>query len=556
MQSPSDSFRDRFFPVLCALVALLAVLASLPFVEAGFNDDWGYAYIALNLARTGHFSYGSLSAATLLFQAYWGSALIHLFGFSFQLLRFSTLPFAMGCAVLCYRLARLANLPPASSLFASLALVSSPAFIPLAASFMTDVYACFFMLLAYYCGACAGREGESLRGKILWLASSTLAGYVGGLNRQTVYAASGSVLLWAIWHWRRDRAVRSAAGFLLVALCLGAGLAVRWQWQQPLSVGFLIYETPSWRKAAIFPAQAILTLTLFILPAIVRFGKGRVRPLHYAISSAAVLAGFVIYWQVSHHLLFPWMVNLVSSIGILIQGNEMKGVHPEVLGHGVRIVITLAVLASLVRVGAVLLDSSRVREAVANFQRTPVLQILAILAIAYMGFLLMQSRIMVFDRYLMPMIPVALILALAVSKSAGKNSPGPENWAVLVVFALYGIAITHDYFASVKARVAAYGALQSQGIPAREICGGLELDGWTQAELAGRLYLPDPKIAATPANQEYWLLGFAPNITPRYYLSWTEEPGMKDAPIPPVSFRAWLPPFRREVRILVPVTQE
>jgi hypothetical protein len=553
-----DSSRDRLYQLLIALTVALAVLACSPLVEAGFNDDWGYAYIVRNLAETGHFSYGGLTVATLLFQAYWGSLLVHLFGFSFQLLRFSTLPFAMGCGILSYRLTRMAALPPAPSLFAALAFVTSPLFVPLAASFMTDVYGCFFVLLSIYFGTCAAGTAVSTSSRILWLAASTVAGYAGGLDRQTGYIAPACVLLWAIWRWRHDRAALLASACLLAGLNVGAFLAIWWQWQQPLSDGLMKYQVLSLTNLAIFPAQFVLTLTVLILPAVIRFSKGGLMvPVRlYAISSLAVLGGFTVYWRLSHHLLFPWMVDMISPVGILLDGLEMRGSRPIVLSRGVRIALTLAVLIVLARIGAVALGAYRPRDLRRAMRELPVvLQIFSIFGVVYAGTLFVQSRVITFDRYLLPLIPLALIAVLLWSQMLSGASPKAANWSLLTIFALFGIAISHDYFASLRGRLTAFQRIEASGVPPSHIDGGLELDGWTQVETTGRLYLPDVGSAASkrewPASG-YSFLSVTPDIHPRYFLSWSEEPGMKNAPIPAVSFGTWLPPFHREVKILVP----
>jgi hypothetical protein len=555
---PSFS-RDRLYPLLGAFGAGVAVFACLPFADAGFNDDWGYAHIALNLARTGHFSYGSLSISTLLFQAYWGSLLVHLFGFSFLLLRFSTLPFAMGCGVLTYRLARKAGLCELSSLFASLCLVTSPLFTPLAASFMTDVYGCFFTLLSIYLGACAGGAALRTGATTILLVGSTAAGLVGGLNRQTVYIAPGSVLLWAIWRYRKERAVAVAAMGLLATLSAGAFFAVRWQSQQSHSDGLMIYEPLRWMKSVLFPTQMILTLTLLALPVLVLFGRGglSVTKRLYAISLLVVLSGMAAYRQVSHQFLFPWMVNMMTKEGILSSWEEMRGMRPVVLSRGVQIALTMVVLTVLVRVGAVSMSAilSPARKQI--WRNWPAaLQIFAVFGASYAGFLFIQARVITFDRYLLPLVPLTLIVSLVMHQKMGGRSLGYANWGTLAVFALYAIATSHDYFAALNARVTAFRRLEDSGVERRQISGGLEMDGWTQAEAAGHLYLPDIKTATAMPPSAYWFLRYTPDVVPRYFLSWSDERGMKNADVPGVTFRAWLPPFRREVKILVPVIKE
>jgi hypothetical protein len=567
----TEQTRDFLNQVICALAVVAAVVACQPFVEAGFNDDWSYSHIAVNFARTGHMAYDGWCSPTILVQAFLGKLLISRFGFSFELLRFVTLPFAMGCGVLCYRLGRMAGLTTTSSLFGSLAFVMSPLFIPLAASFMTDVYGCFFMLLSFYCGVIAGEASLSIRQRIWWLSASVLVGYVGGLDRQTVYVAPGAVLLWAIWRWRRDRAMTIATGCLLAALGAGAYLAVRWQALQPLGAGEIVTYPTSWKSSAFYPVSMILTLTLLLLPAVVRFGNGRWRiPIRfYAISLLFVLGAFTFFWRAAHRLLFPWQVNFLTQFGFFQDNEVMSGHNTAVLNHNMRIAVTVVVLAVLIRVIAVLLDGQalgdwdlfrKARRLWRLFWECPaILQMSGIFAAVYTGLLIFQARLVVFDRYLIPLMPLALIAALLFCQKMPGKPLTVLNWSFLTLFALYGVAIAHDYFAALQARVSAFERVEAQGIPRTQISGGFELDGWTQVEAARHVGYPSPEIDLwnqDPTRAGYWFLHFTPNIDPLYYLAWSEATRGRSHSLPAVPFGTWLPPFRREIKILKPSINE
>ncbi len=560
MQTRPHQPPDRLNQFLCALAVVLTVLACHPFVETPFNDDWSYSHITLNFARTGQIAYDGWCSPTLLLQIYWGSLLIRLFGFSFELLRFSTLPVAMGCGVLCYRLGRIAGLEPRAALFGSLAWVTSPLFVPLSASFMTDIYGAFFTLLTIYCAASAARLSLGTVRRVAWMIAAVLAGAAGGLERQTVYIAPAAALLWGLWRWRRERLLVTAV------ICLGALfgafaiLALRWQAHQPLGAGELADEITSWRKSAIYPVQFILTLTLYVLPAAIRLGTGRLRiPVrYYAFSLAGVLAGFAMLWRVGHQVLFPWLLNLITQFGILQSGEEMSGRRPAILGWGVRAAITMAVLATLVWMGAMLLNSlvpvvsdrSGARLWKGFCAWPAVLQVSAIYTTVYFTLLVFQARLVVFDRYLLPLIPLALILMLYIAQEALGARPAVVNWVLLAIFGIYGVANTHDYLAALEARLTAFQEVRALGVPRSRISGGLELDGWTETELAGRVSPAPPK--ASFDDYGYWFLAFAPRIQPAYFLAWSEKPGLHQAPLSAVSFGTWLPPFRREVKILMP----
>src|SRR5262249_8942370 len=144
--------QERRQLLLCIGVAVIAVLATNPFLEMGLNDDWSYTYMARELAETGHLHYHGWASAMLGAQAWFAALIIQVVGFSFTAVRLSTSVFVVGCAVLVFRLGRRAGLNSSFATFATLTLVLSPLFLPLAVSFMTDVPALFFLLACFYCG--------------------------------------------------------------------------------------------------------------------------------------------------------------------------------------------------------------------------------------------------------------------------------------------------------------------------------------------------------------------------------------------------------------------
>ena len=161
-------------------VALLcaAVLATLPWAEVGMNDDWSFTHTALDVARSGRLVYYYWSEPIIGFQAYWAALFIRIFGFSFTLVRLSTLPLAMGSAALLHGLARYAGLARGPAFLATLSVMLSPLVIPLSVSFMTEIPALFFLLAVVYCGLRA-LDHPDRRGCAWWLFAGTVAGFLG-----------------------------------------------------------------------------------------------------------------------------------------------------------------------------------------------------------------------------------------------------------------------------------------------------------------------------------------------------------------------------------------
>ena len=213
--------------LLCALFPVVAVLAAWPFVEMGVNDDFSYTQIALRLAQTGRLAYNGWNTPMIGLQAYWTALFIKLFGFSFALVRFSTLPFAVGCSVLLYLIALRAGLSRSLAVFVAFVLAFSPLAIPLEASYMTDIPGQFFMLLCLLCFLKATDTDAGAMKVAAWVALLTLAGLGGGTMRQFDFLIPAFFLPYIAWrstNWR----IRVWCGVCVLASLIGTMELMRW----------------------------------------------------------------------------------------------------------------------------------------------------------------------------------------------------------------------------------------------------------------------------------------------------------------------------------------
>src|SRR5256885_1068756 len=122
---------SSFFIISCWLVA---PLRNVPLI-----DDWAYAWSVEQLLKTGRLAVLDWSAQYPIFQTLWAAPWALLFGFSFGVLRLSTVVLAgFGCLAL-YLTLRELGLDRQRSLLGALALAANPVFFVLSFSFMTDV---------------------------------------------------------------------------------------------------------------------------------------------------------------------------------------------------------------------------------------------------------------------------------------------------------------------------------------------------------------------------------------------------------------------------------
>src|ERR1700760_4060252 len=95
--------------LICCGATLLALLLAWPFSNLPFNDDWTWAFTVRQLQLTGHLVYNGWSSPSFVAQAYWGLLWVKVFGFSFNVLRISTLPMSIGAVGVCHLLGRRAG---------------------------------------------------------------------------------------------------------------------------------------------------------------------------------------------------------------------------------------------------------------------------------------------------------------------------------------------------------------------------------------------------------------------------------------------------------------
>ena len=149
----------------------------------GFQDDWSYIRTALEFARTGHFVYNGWATAMLGWIIPWSALFIKVFGFSFTLVRFSMLPVTMACVYLFHANLVRFGIRDRNAVLGALTLGLSPIFLPMAASYMTDVAGLFVIVLCLYlCQRAVVARSD--RAVVLWLCCATVSNVVGGTVRQ------------------------------------------------------------------------------------------------------------------------------------------------------------------------------------------------------------------------------------------------------------------------------------------------------------------------------------------------------------------------------------
>lgn len=558
--------------VFCALLLGLCTLASSPFVEMGQCDDFSYVRSAKTLAETGHIIYYGWASAMLGWQLALGALFIKIFGFSFTAAYASVLLVALATAYLLQRSFVLLGLRERNAAFATLTLVLSPLFIPLSFSFMSDVPGMFAIVVCLYL-CLRAVESPVPSTTAAWLVAASISSALLGTVRQTSWLGLFVMVPSAWWlvRQRRPPVIGLAVTWFLCVNFVFASLYwfSRQMYSTVESFSEVKTEPDHLFNAAVLTTCVLLEAAFFLVPILIAFIfpflKQNKRLVYLSLAGAIIFCVYFLirpqsYWV--RTLLVPALTtpgNYVTSRGILDLPDI--GIRPVVLQPGVRVIITVVCYFSAFAFSVVLFTRKRLSPSpTAEGQRSTlslrqILLILGPFTLTYCAFL--SFRIfsgVIFDRYLLPLFMVLAAVAMRFYQDRVNPRIPRTSYAVLFLFAAYGIAATHDKFVADRARLAAIEQFRAAGLPRTAFYGGFPYDGWTQIDARGYV---DSDGIRTPAGIShynearskfkpcgYFYAKFYSAIRPQYLLSYDNftcgDPQNRFAP---VTYRLWLPPF-------------
>jgi len=564
---PAASIRYRN-GALCALLVAACLWVAWPVSNMGFLDDWSYAKTAQVFAATGHITYTGFAEMLLGWQVVWGALFIKLFGFSFTILRVSMLPIAMATVFVFHQILLRFGVNTRNAVIGTLTLGLSPLFLPLADSFMTDIPSLLVILICIYCCQRAIDSGTA-RAAILWLVAAGISNIIGGTVRQIAWLGVLVVVPTAGWMLRKKRAVLPVAVALWVAGVAAIFLCMRWFAHQPYSIpAFAASALVPWRWALILTpldlGGSVLCSLLLLFPIVVPWLR-TVRRLSPAVLRKAALILIVCgAVQFAFRFYLPWLGTVLvwefarsrtARVAIPAADTFLLPLWAQVLGGAV-IVATGLLLAFDVR-ASLRAGTRSIRKVLAR----PEVALLGPYVVAY--FVLLVSRAAIgclFDRYLLGVTPAFTVwLLLYFQNQWGLHLPR-SSVAVLSVFALLGIAGTHDWFAWQRARGAAIDEVVASGVPATEIQAGYSRDGWIQLQygpinnsLIASAYRKVPGLDRIPEDCRFDFADRTPAIHAKYSVGFEKQWCFAPTKYPPVQYTRWLPPFHETVTVQRPV---
>lgn len=555
-------------PLCCALILGVCVLIARPFVDMGFNDDWCYIWSAQTLAHTGHVVYNGWGAMLLGWQLYLGALFIKLFGFSFVTIRIPIFVLSLLCAALMQRVIVRCGANEWDASVATLTVVLSPLFVPLAFSFMSDIPAFFCILVCFY--ACVrAMQSQDDRYALGWLAFAALSNLVGGTVRQIAWLGVLAVVPAVAWSMRHRRGALKLGLGLWAFSVVGIYACLKWFEAQPYTFKQpLIAKNMASLKNEIHCGMAMCFCALPILLAFLLKFPFRRRPRWtIALLAAPLLYASAVFLTTRdvRNWIAPFSNDAMTIRGIDVP-NTLIGVRPNIMHAPVRIPLAILTLCALVAPLYFIGRRESLREVDPPARVGPrrlsdseLFWLLAPYTAAYI--LLVVTRESVFDRYYIPILFVFLTaLTRLHERRVARRFPAVTVIA-LALFAMFSVAGTHDLYATLRARLNVANQLRAAGVPREGMFAGVEYDGWTQLQLSGHVNNPMVKnppgawhdltylLSPYSVCKPWWTIWF-PDLHPKYELSYEPLPCRTMSQFGPYEYKTWLAPRTREIYVL------
>jgi hypothetical protein len=557
--------RRRLPAIFCVLAVLLCELLARPFTTMSVCDDGPYILMAQHLATTGHIVYNGWAAPMIGWQLYLGAAFIKLFGFSFTAVRSCTVLIAMGMAFLLQRIMVRSGITERNATLGTLALVLSPLYLMLSATYMTDITGLFAVVICLY-GCIRALQASTTRSTIAWIVFAVLTNALCGTSRQIAWLGILALVPSTLWLLRARRrillvgATANLAGIAFILAC------ILWLKHQPYVIAEhllpntfpIVHVLGQFTHLFLDAPFLLLPLFAIFLPQ-VRRATPRVL--------AGIAAIFCVYLFLAiypSHLrgsfpLEPMLFNgnWVSVHGIyegVVSLSDWHSTPPLFLHTGVRILFTLASLGGLAGILLSLVRPSTTQPptptpaSAALTARTLAVLFVPITA-AYVILLLPRATGLIFDRYLLPLLLFATLILVRYYQDRVRPKLPLASGLLVAIMAIYAIACTHNMFSLYRARVALAAELTAHGVPDTSVDNGWEYNLDVELQYANHLNEPDiafpadaylPVPPPPPTGCKMLWYNYTPHIHPLYGISFQPNVCAGPAPFAPVHYSRWL----------------
>jgi hypothetical protein len=468
----------------------LWILVVDPRGEFALNDDWAYALPVQILVERGVLRLTFFQGMPLLAQIAWGVPFCLPLGFSFTALRVSTLVLGLLGMLGVYRLLRDRDVAPLLCLLAALGLLANPVYATLANTFMTDVpfFAAFVWSAVFLLRALTRAQSGALLLGMGLAVFATLIRQIGVLL-PVAFAIASLRRSGFGRHWAREALLPlvCAAAVLPLSRALLAhsvGLPVLYDERNVAvrtAVADLIHGDPGVLRLTVDRTlQLVLYSGLWLAPSLCPLLARAARAHPRALLRVAVLGSALAaaLFAADYAMPRPMFGNILLELGV---GPRTLPGAPMLPSAALRVAMT--VTAALGAAALLYLLAPRLREVARGLTRgTLDLTVLfagVALVLGFAPFALVYGPF--FDRYLLALLPLLLLLLLGDGGATGRGVPRRAllaGFACVLGGALYTAAAVHDYLAWNRARWTLAAELSREGLPGARLDAGFEHDNY------------------------------------------------------------------------------
>jgi hypothetical protein len=458
-----------------SLLWLLSILLVNPMGDFPLNDDWAYALSVKHWQDTGIFKLFDWGEMSLVAHVLWGYSFTSVFGFSFTVLRISTLIFSLLGLFGIFELVKHLKGSSQLALIAALLTLFNPIYFSLSFSYMTDVP---FMVLMLWSFLFFLKFDQTQKRNFFVLAILLCIWAL--LIRQL------ALVLPVAWFFARLLSRKKGWGLTLfpITALLFSYFAYTYgmkyfdllqgRYNDKLGLIIRTISEPDFKLIRNVPGYFFVVIAyLGFLLAPIHFFKFKktTKWLSFASFYTIAITGLLIFWDKT----IPCLDNVWIDFGVGpttlfdFYGNFTSSPDPKAPALFWILITAVGVFCSFVWFDKLKLLFLDWKSKKLNFQNAFAL---ASIVIYVSPFLLVG----IYDRYLICLIPFVLVLLL--DKLNSKTMFSRFSFVFIGLLAVFSIFATHDYLSWNRVRWTVLNDLKETGVPLYQIQGGAEFSTW------------------------------------------------------------------------------
>lgn len=523
-------------------VALFAIAALIvpTMTQIATTDDWGYTRSVEELYWNIHLVVYPVVAATAIGQVFWGGLFALVFGMDLGVMRLSTVVAVAIGAVALYAILRMLGVSRNRSVLGTTLYLFNPLSFVLSFTFMTDPHFTSWLLVAVALYA-KGLDEEHRRPWVIVL-GSLAAGYAFWIRQQgaliplaVVFSLVATRRVWFdLAGLKRVLQVVAAPAAMLI----GYYVWLRW-FNDVTAVQESFFDEMrakgwdgAWHLVRYLTFYELMYLGLILVPILVaiapgwrgggerRDGGGSFRtPLGYWLflgTTGIVITG--LFFVTGQGRKMPYIPQFVGSGGLGapdVPGGRLRLIEwPEVYQVATILAAIGAIVAGLMICRTIVPEVSPQRAVAGLVAMVGLWQVVGVLPPSFHYL----NRGGSLDRYLLPLIPLAIALLLWSLRDVRLFDPA--GWVVLAVVAAFSVAGTRDYLVYMDAVWSMARTANAAGVPNEKLDAG---SGWDGYHLYTDMLDEGVTKSRAPKGSPWWLYFYAKNSDATYVV--TTDPG-------------------------------